>query len=83
MSMRPLIEFCQSNLGAGTEKVKQKLEEDPEIDIVEYDCLGFCVDCAAYPYALVNGSMVTGDSLKNLLHNIRQEIEKDEEMFEG
>lgn len=79
--MRPLVEFCQSNLGAGTEKVKQKLEEDPNIDIVEYDCLGFCVDCATYPYGLVNGSMVTGESLKELLDNIHAEIKKDEDML--
>jgi uncharacterized protein YuzB (UPF0349 family) len=81
-NMNPIVEFCQSNLGAGTESVKKKLEEDAHIDVVEYGCLGFCVDCATYPYALVNGEMVTGKSTKDLLKNIYAAIEKDRAFME-
>ncbi|WP_188623135.1 DUF1450 domain-containing protein [Caldalkalibacillus thermarum] len=77
--MRPIVEFCQTNLASGTQRVKEELEKDSNIDVVEYDCLGYCVDCAAYPYALVNGKIVTGKSTKDLLNKIRAEIERQEE----
>ena len=74
--MRPLIEFCQNNLAQGTEKVKARLERDPVLDILEYDCLTYCDLCASFPYALVNGVVVTGESLKDLLLKIEAEIER-------
>lgn len=74
--MRPLIEFCQNNLAQGTEKVKARLERDPALDILEYDCLTYCDLCASFPYALVNGVVVTGESLKDLLLKIEAEIER-------
>jgi len=74
--MRPLIEFCQNNLAQGTEKVTARLERDPALDILEYDCLTYCDLCASFPYALVNGVVVTGESLKDLLLKIEAEIER-------
>lgn len=79
--MGPIVEFCQSNLGAGTESVRRELAKDPSIDIIEYECLGFCTTCASTPYALVNGVMVKGESTKSLLHNILEEIEKSDAFF--
>jgi uncharacterized protein YuzB (UPF0349 family) len=79
MLMRPLIEFCQNNLAAGTERVKERLERDANLDVVDYDCLGYCDLCASFPYALVNGGVVTGESLKDLLKKIEDEIERQEE----
>ncbi|GAA0369386.1 DUF1450 domain-containing protein [Bacillus horti] len=76
--MRPIIEFCQSNLGAGTLRVKEELEKDPDLDVIDYGCLGFCGECYQYPYALVNGEFVYGESPKDLLNKIREAIAKDE-----
>jgi uncharacterized protein YuzB (UPF0349 family) len=72
--MRPIIEFCQSNLSAGTLRVKEELEKDTDLDVVDYGCLGHCGECYAYPYALVNGNLVMGKTPKELLQNIREEI---------
>ena len=77
--MRPLIEFCQNNLAQGTEKVKARLEQNPELDVLEYDCLTYCDLCASFPYALVNGVVVTGETLKDLLLKIEAEIERQNE----
>lgn len=74
--MKALVEFCQSNLAAGSEKVKEILEQDEHIDVVEYGCMGFCSECYEAPYALVNGTMVMGKSTKDLLNKIREELER-------
>ncbi|WP_202080311.1 YuzB family protein [Caldalkalibacillus salinus] len=77
--MRPIIEFCQSNLAAGTHRVKEELEKDNNLDVIEYGCLGFCGQCYESPYALVNGTIVTGETPKTLLENIREQVRKEEE----
>ncbi len=74
--MRPIIEFCQSNLSAGTERVKEELEKNTNIDVIEYGCLGHCGECYEYPFALVDGQIVMGKSPKELLEKINEEIEK-------
>ncbi|WP_025028437.1 DUF1450 domain-containing protein [Caldalkalibacillus mannanilyticus] len=76
--MRPIIEFCQSNLSAGTERVKEELEKDLNLDVISYGCLGHCGECYEYPFALVNGQVVMGESTKDLLEKIRQEIKESE-----
>lgn len=78
--MRPIIEFCQSNLSAGTQRVKEELEKDPGLDVIDYGCLGYCGECYAYPYALVNGEYVYGESPKDLLNKIRAAIKEEEEL---
>jgi uncharacterized protein YuzB (UPF0349 family) len=77
--MRPIIEFCVNNLTPDVEKIKEELEKDPELDVVEYGCLGHCMTCAEGPYALVNGEVVTGETAEELLENIRRAIEEREE----
>lgn len=77
--MRPIIEFCVNNLTPEVLKIKEELEKDPELDVVEYGCLGHCMTCAEGPYALVNGDVVTGETAEELLKNIRQAIKEFEE----
>jgi uncharacterized protein YuzB (UPF0349 family) len=74
--MRPIIEFCQSNLSAGTLRVMEELEKDDSLDVLDYGCLGHCGECYASPYALVNGELVMGKTPKDLLEKIREEIKK-------
>ncbi|MFA9560049.1 YuzB family protein [Evansella sp. AB-rgal1] len=78
--MQPIIEFCVSNLASGTQAVKEQLEKDPNLDVIEYGCLSFCGQCARKKFALVNGEVVTGDTNEELLTNIYQFIE-DNPMF--
>lgn len=77
--IRPLIEFCINNLTDDVEQVKKILEKDHHVDVIEYDCLGFCGTCAQHPYALVEGEPITGNTGEELLQNIYKAIEEMEE----
>ncbi|MCE7793027.1 YuzB family protein [Salipaludibacillus sp. CUR1] len=74
--MNPIIEFCVSNLASGTQKVKEELEKDPDLDVLEYGCLSFCGQCARSKFALVNGEVVTGETNEELLKNIYKYLEE-------
>lgn len=74
--MRPMVEFCINQLTPELEKIKEELETDPELDVLETSCLGNCEICAKTPYAMVDGEIITGDTAEELLKNIRKFIEK-------
>ncbi|MBB5173551.1 YuzB family protein [Texcoconibacillus texcoconensis] len=74
--MKPIIEFCISNLASGTQRAKERLEKDPNLDVIEYGCLSFCGQCAASKYALVNGEMVSGETNDELVDHIYQFLEE-------
>ncbi|MGM0854574.1 MAG: YuzB family protein [Bacillota bacterium] len=78
--MKPIIEFCISNLASGAQKALEILERDPNLDVIEYGCLGYCGKCAQSCYALVNGEVVTGDTPEELVDHIYQFLE-DNPMF--
>lgn len=74
--MKPIIEFCISNLANGAQAALEKLEKDPNLDIIEYGCLSFCGKCGHSLYALVNGEMVTGDTPDALVENVYTFLEE-------
>lgn len=74
--MRPMVEFCAGNLGIGSGAVKKVLEEENEVDVLEYGCLGNCGQCFVQPYALVNGTLIAADTAEELLATIRAHVEK-------
>ncbi|WP_019156162.1 YuzB family protein [Robertmurraya massiliosenegalensis] len=74
--IRPLIEFCISNLASGSQKAREQLERDPNLDIIEYGCLNYCGKCASFLYALVEGEVVTGETPDQLVENIYQYLEE-------
>ncbi|MCD7036246.1 YuzB family protein [Metabacillus sp. GX 13764] len=74
--MKPIIEFCISNLANGSQKALEQLEKDPNLDIVEYGCLGYCGKCFESLYALVNGEAVAGETPEELVDNIYQHLEE-------
>lgn len=74
--IQPIIEFCVSNLANGGQKALEILEKDPNLDIIEYGCLGYCGKCATSLYALVNGEVVTGKTADELVENIYQFLEE-------
>ncbi|ALS26759.1 YuzB family protein [Paenibacillus cisolokensis] len=73
---KPIIEFCASNMHHGTDKVLEKLEQLPDVDVIEYGCLGHCGECFMFPYALVNGEFVSSETADELYDRIMEEIEK-------
>ena len=74
--IKPIIEFCISNLANGAQRALEKLQRDPNLDIIEYGCLGYCGKCAMSLYALVNGEPVTGNTPDELVDNIYQYLDE-------
>lgn len=74
--MRPIIEFCISNLANGAQRALEQLERDPNLDIIEYGCLSYCGKCARSLYALVNGEPVSADSPDELVKKIYQYLDE-------
>lgn len=72
--MRPIIEFCTSNLASGTLEIMRYLERNLAIDVLEYDCLNHCRQCSLSPYALVDGEVVAADTPEELLAKIKQVV---------
>ncbi|NEU30069.1 YuzB family protein [bacterium LRH843] len=74
--MRPIIEFCLSNLASGSQKAMEELEKDPNLDVIEYGCLTSCGHCAIESFALVNGEYITGETTDELVKNIYKYLEE-------
>lgn len=73
--MNPIVEFCISNLANGSHKTFEKLENDPNLDVLEYGCLSYCTKCVETLYAIVNGEIVEADTPEELTERIYQFIE--------
>ncbi|GGG24574.1 UPF0349 protein YuzB [Lysinibacillus alkalisoli] len=74
--MNPMVEFCVSNLANGAQETFEILENDPNIDVLEYGCLSYCTKCDNAFYALVNGEIVEATTPEELTKNIYQFIEE-------
>ncbi|KGR78159.1 YuzB family protein [Ureibacillus manganicus] len=74
--MNPLVEFCISNLANGAQETYDILENDPNVDVLEYGCLSYCSVCDSTLYALVNGDIVEADTPEELTKKIYQYIEE-------
>jgi uncharacterized protein YuzB (UPF0349 family) len=74
--IKPIIEFCISNLASGAQKAREELERDPDLDVIEYGCLGYCGKCAQSMFALVNGDPVVGETPEELVENIYQYLDE-------
>ncbi|MCA1024002.1 DUF1450 domain-containing protein [Halobacillus litoralis] len=74
--MNPLIEFCINNLADGSQKAKDELEKDPDLDVMDYGCLRNCGLCSQTNYALVEGERVIADSPEELVDKIYQHLDE-------
>lgn len=75
-----IVEFCVSNMHHGTDEVMRRLEELPDVETIEYGCLGNCGECYLSPYALVNGESVVAETADQLYELVLAAIrEQDEE----
>jgi uncharacterized protein YuzB (UPF0349 family) len=69
------VKFCENNFSYGTEKVAKALEENHKDVVVTVEgCLGYCGDCAAGPYALVDDEMIEAETADELLKKIENMI---------
>ncbi len=74
--LRPLVEFCIKNLANGAQKALEQLERDPNLDVLEYGCLGYCGKCSLSLFALVEGEVITGETPTELVDNIYNFLEE-------
>lgn len=74
--IKPLIEFCVGNLAGGSQAALEKLEKDPNLDVMEYGCLGYCGICFEGPFALVNGEVVQGSTVEELVNNVYEYLDE-------
>ncbi|ATF15336.1 UDP-N-acetylmuramoylalanine--D-glutamate ligase [Brevibacillus brevis X23] len=81
--MKPLVEFCASNVSSYTQSVVDALENDPDldVDVLEYGCLGYCGECYMEPFALVNGTLVQAPTADELLVKIKKKLREEEELL--
>ncbi len=68
--INPIIEFCINNLANGAQRVYEVMEKDPNLDVVEYGCLGYCGKCDDSLIALVNGEIISAETPEALIENI-------------
>lgn len=74
--MKPIVEFCISNLANGAQASFEELEQDTDLDVLEYGCLSYCSQCAESLYALVNGEIVEADTPDELTKKVYEFIEE-------
>jgi uncharacterized protein YuzB (UPF0349 family) len=74
--MKPIVEFCASNMHHGTDRVMRRLEADPEVEVIEYGCLGNCGECYLFPFAMVNGEIVAAETADQLHDAIMASIQE-------
>ena len=74
--MKPIVEFCVSNMANGSQESFEKLERDPNLDVLEYGCLSYCTQCAESLYALVNGEIVEAGTPEELTQKVYEFIEE-------
>jgi len=74
--MKPMIEFCASNMHHGTDEIMNRLEQDDSYEVIEYGCLGNCGECYLKPYALVDGTIVGVDDVDELYDAIMKAIDQ-------
>lgn len=73
--MNPMVEFCMSNLANGSQEAFELLEQDTNLDVLEYGCLSYCSLCSETLFAIVNGEVVEANTPSELVANIYQYIE--------
>ncbi|MFC4303879.1 YuzB family protein [Cohnella boryungensis] len=74
MNRMNVVEFCVSNAHHGTDQALRKLEELPDVEVIEYGCLGNCGECFLSPYALVNGESVVAETAEELYESVLEAI---------
>lgn len=74
--MNPIVEFCVNNIASASEEAFNRLNADPKLDVIEYDCLTYCDLCATSMFALVDGEVVRGATVDELVENVYRFLEE-------
>jgi uncharacterized protein YuzB (UPF0349 family) len=74
--IKTLVEFCISNLANGSQRAREVLEKDPNLDIIEYGCLSQCGQCRNGLFALVDGVVVSAETAEELVEKVNKHIDE-------
>ncbi|MFD2328333.1 YuzB family protein [Cohnella sp. GCM10020058] len=74
-----IVEFCVSNVHHGTDRLIDKLNRLPDMETIEYGCLGNCGECYLSPYVMVNGETVVAETAEALYDAIMEELGSQDE----
>ncbi|MFC3801915.1 YuzB family protein [Cohnella sp. GCM10012308] len=74
-----IVEFCVSNAHHGTDRLIDKLNRLPDMETIEYGCLGNCGECYLSPYVMVNGETVVAETTEALYDAIMEELGSQDE----
>lgn len=74
--MRPIIELCVNNVHQRTDQLMKRLAALPDVDVIEYGCLGNCGECFLFPYAYVNGEIVAAETAEQLYDVIIEKVKE-------
>jgi len=73
-----LVEYCASNTHHGTGDVVRRIEaERPDVEAVEYGCLGNCGQCFLDAYVLVDGEIVAAETPEELYEKILAKLDEE------
>lgn len=71
------IAFCVKNLARGTEKARQELIKEPDMNVSEYGCTSNCGICTKYHVAVVNGKPIKALTPEELVDNVNDYIDNE------
>jgi uncharacterized protein YuzB (UPF0349 family) len=74
--MRPIIELCVNNVHQGTDQLMKRLAALPDVDVIEYGCLGNCGECFLFPFAYVSGEIVAAETAEQLFDVIMEKVKE-------
>ncbi|WP_374017519.1 YuzB family protein [Paenibacillus thiaminolyticus] len=74
--MRPIIELCVNNVHQGTDQLMKRLAALPDVDVIEYGCLGNCGECFMFPFAYVNGEIAAAETAEQLYDVIMEKVKE-------
>ncbi|MGG4396418.1 YuzB family protein [Paenibacillus thiaminolyticus] len=74
--MRPIIELCVNNVHEGTDQLMKRIAALPDVDVIEYGCLGNCGECFLFPFAYVNGEIVAAETAEQLYDVIMEKVKE-------
>ncbi|WP_347548976.1 DUF1450 domain-containing protein [Pseudalkalibacillus hwajinpoensis] len=67
------IEFCAGNLREN-QKVWNELEKYSGLELIDYGCLGYCGNCYAESFAIVDGVLMNADDAEELIDKIIRKL---------
>ncbi len=74
-----LVEFCQSNIEKTSKGTFNCLMDNPDVDVMDYECTNDCGVCSRTAFCIVEGKRIAAKTDEQLLARVLEELQKDDE----